>query len=183
MNIRNINMIQLIKILLIGCTVLFLSSSCKNQKEQKYIPRAFEKFISETEIPIRYKQIIPYYGDKRLPVPDFITKDEALKDIELLEYLLKTSYSGFEYWKHQGVDFDFYFEGLRNFALKNDTILIDHFENEWVKILMEIKDGHIGFIGKQKHNAYKHKSVYFSEIIIKETSNGVHQVIASQCWC
>ena len=170
--------IQLAKIISIICCVSF--SSCSTNKEQNEIPNVFEKFILETEIPINNKKVVPYYGNNRLPVPDFITSNEALIDIEYLEYLIKTSYSGFEYWKHQGVDFDNYFEKLKHFALENDTISIENFEKEWVRILAQIKDGHIGFIGKEEHNAYKHKSVYFSEIIVKKTSEGKLQVIDSR---
>jgi len=171
-------LIQLDKIIPIIFFVVLCS--CKNNEENNKVPKVFEKFILETEVPIAYKKVVPYYGENRLSLPDFITSNEALADIECLEYLFRTSYSGFEYWQHQGVDFDCYFKGLKDFILENDTIPIENFEKEFVKILMQIKDGHIGFIGKEKHNAYRHKSVYFSEIIVKEISEGKFQVIDSQ---
>ncbi|HSR17973.1 MAG TPA: hypothetical protein VLM39_07755, partial [Ignavibacteriaceae bacterium] len=158
--------------------LLNLLTSCGQTNNE--VPKEFKKYITQSKIPIEHKEIIPYYGDKKEPVPDFITKKQALEDVETFEYLFTTSYAGLEYWEDQGADFKTYFSGLKSFVNKRDTIFIDEFEDEWTKILNLIRDGHISLIGKKRHDAYKHKSVYYCEIIVEETDDGKFKVIDSQ---
>jgi len=115
-----------------------------------------------------------------LPIPGLLTKKQALEDIELFEYLFKTSYSGYEYWIKLGIDFESYFFQLRDFAEQKDTLTIAEFEREWTKILNLINDGHIGLEGKNGYGAYKHKSVYFCDIVVAETEAGAYKVINSR---
>jgi hypothetical protein len=152
--------------------------SCGQNNEE--VPKEFKKYIAQNKIPIEYKEIIIYYGNQKEPVPDFITKKEALEDIEIFEYLVNTSYSGLEYWSYHGADFKSYFSKLRAFVNQKDTIPIGGFEEEWVKFLDLIRDGHISLIGKKRHDAYEHKSVYYCDIVVEETYKGKFKVIDSR---
>jgi hypothetical protein len=158
--------------------LLITLTSCANN--DKGVPEEFKKYIAQYRTPIDHKEILPYYGDRDMPVPDFLSKKEALEDIDIFEYLINTSYSGFEYWKYQGVNFDSYFSGLRTFVSQKDTISITDFEKEWAKFLKLIRDGHISLIGKNRHYAYQHKSVYYCDIVVEKTDDGQFEVIDSR---
>jgi hypothetical protein len=159
---------------------LLLNTLTSCSQNNKGVPKEFRNYITQSKTPIEYKDIIPFYGEKKDPAPAFITKKEALEDIEMFEYLFKTSYSGFEYWENQGVDFNGYFSGLKSFVNQKDTVSTEQFEDECAKILTLIHDGHISLIGKNRHDAYEHKSVYYCDIIVEETNDGEFMVIHSQ---
>ena len=161
------------------CSVIILDS-CNSSNNYPEIPKEFKSFIIQTTTPIKYKEIVPYHGDKQMPIPDFITEKEALADIEMLEYLINTSYSGLEYWKHKGVDFESYFTNLRDFITEKDTVLTYKFEIELSKILKQIFDGHISFVGTGYNMAYKHKAIYYSDILVEKIYNNLYKVIDSQ---
>jgi hypothetical protein len=160
--------------------MILILNSCGQINKDSEIPKEFKKYIARKKVPIDYKEIIPYYGNQHLPIPDFLTTKEALKDIEMFEYLVNTSYSGLEYWEYQGVNFDSYFSELKAFVKQKDTVFIEEFEKEWSKILNQIRDGHIGFVGKESYYAYKHKSVYFCDIVVEKSDSGKFKVINSQ---
>lgn len=173
---------EIMRLYLLSLVFLLLNilPSCSKKDKPAKIPDKLNQFINCSENPVEYKEIQCDYGKRDLAIPDFITKEEALEDIEVFEYLIKTSYAGYEYWKHRGVDFDSYFSELRVFAEQKETILVDKFEKEWSNILNFISDGHIGLQGKNGYGAYKHKSVYFCDIVVEETEQGKYKVINSQ---
>jgi hypothetical protein len=98
----------------------------------------------------------------------------------MFEYLLSTSYSGFDYWEYKGIDFKSYFANLKNFISKKDTVLTSEFEDELSKILKQIYDGHIALIGSGYNWAYRHKSVYYCDILVEKRDTSVYEVIDSQ---
>jgi len=161
------------------CSVIILVS-CNSINNYPEIPNEFKSFIIQTTTPIKYKEIVPYHGDKKIPIPGSITEKEALADIEMLEYLINTSYSGLEYWKHKGIDFESYFTNLRDFIAEKDTVLSYKFEIQLSKILKQIFDGHISFVGTGYNMAYKHKAVYYSDILVEKTDDNLYKVIDSQ---
>ncbi len=164
----------MITIGLVSC----LFNSC--QRDSSEIPIEFRSIIDQASTPIEYKEIIPFHNDQRQPIPEIISKREALEDIHMFEYLLKTSYSGFEYWEKHGVDFNSFFANLKKFAQANDSVLTYDFEMEITKILQQIRDGHITITGLESHHAYRHKSVYYCDVLLEETSDGTLQVLSSQ---
>ncbi len=113
-------------------------------------------------------------------IPDSLSTVEALEDIEMLEYLISTSYSGFEYWQYKGVNFQSYFEHLKAFVSNTEYVRTTDFENEVARILDQFYDGHISFIGSGYHQAYRHKSVFFSDILVEQTDQGLYRVIDSK---
>ena len=56
----------------------------------------------------------------------------------MFEYLLSTSYSGYEYWKHNGVDFKGYFKTIKALVNDGDFLPTYEFENILSKILKQI---------------------------------------------
>ena len=171
---------QRVCLVLLVFLLLNVLTSCSKKTELAKTPSTLNQYIKCAESPVEYHKILFHYGNMDLPIPDFLTKKEALEDIEVFEYLIKTSYAGYEYWKHQGVDFDLYFSELRSFAEQKDTIPIDEFEKEWSEILSLISDGHIGLQGKNAYGAYKHLTVYFCDIVVAETEQETYKVINSQ---
>ena len=165
-------------VFIISGLIIFNFHSCSNKPQE--IPKEYKAFISQISTPVEYKEIIPSHGGERMPIPDFLTKQQALEDIQMFEYLLSTSYSGFDYWKYKGVDFKSYFMDLKNFISKIDKVPVYEFENEISKFLRQIYDGHISLIGTGYNQAYKHKSVYFCDIIVEKNDDGSFKVIDSQ---
>ncbi|NQV15172.1 hypothetical protein HQ531_06910 [bacterium] len=163
---------------LIGVSLILCS--CNGNISHQDIPEIFQPFISQKTSAVAYKALTLRDGNKSVEIPDSITAMEALIDIEMLEYLISTSYSGFEYWKHRGVDFDAYLKSLRRFVAKNERLNTYDFENQIAKILSQISDGHISFIGTGYHMAYRHKAVYFSDLLVEKTDSDQYLVIDSQ---
>jgi hypothetical protein len=159
------------------CIIIFSFNSCSQNKNYIEIPEDFQGYITNISEHVDYKEIIPSYGTEKENMPSVITKNEAIEDIRMIEYLLTTSYSGFDYWKSKGVDFSSYFANLRDFAGRNDTINVETFENELSKILTGITDGHIAIDGLHYNMGYKHKSIYYCDILVEKTDSGLFKVI------
>lgn len=160
------------------CLIILNFYSC--DKKSQEIPKEFKSIIAQNSISVGYKEIVPFYGGEHLPMPTSITKSEVLEDIQMFEYLLNTSYSGLEYWENRGVDFNSCFADLRDFINEKDTVFTYEFEQELAKILKQIYDGHIALIGSGYNMAYRHKAVYYCDILVEKTNNGLFRVIDSQ---
>ncbi len=179
MNYSNRN--KLLNFLILIFLSITLTSCCQDDKVIN-IPNEFNKYITRNNLDVDYKEIIPYYGINKKSIPAFITKREAIEDIEMFEYLLSTAYAGFEYWEYKGVDFKKYFTGLKKLICEKDTdtVLTYEFERELTKVLKQIYDGHIALIGLRYNHAYRHKAVYYCDILVEKTHNGLLKVIDSQ---
>jgi hypothetical protein len=158
---------------------IFLIFSC--DKKSQFIPEEYKPFISSISTPVEYKEIIPSHGGTPLPMPEILTRQQAMEDIRMFEYLWSTSYSGYEYWKFKGVNFESYFNDLRTYAGQKDSIRSIEFEQQLAGILKQIFDGHIYFTGHGYYQAYRHKSIYFCDILVDKSTSGKYKVIASQC--
>jgi hypothetical protein len=157
--------------------IIFSFDSCGQNSRPIEIPEVFQDFITNTSEPVEYNEIIPAYGTEKEKIPLVITRKEALEDIRIMEYLFSTSYSGFDYWKYKGIDFSSYFADLRNFVSREDTIHVETFEYELAKILKDITDGHIAIDGLHYNMAYKHKSIYYCDVLVEKTNQGLYKVI------
>jgi hypothetical protein len=164
-------------LIIFGTIILNFNSCCKKPQE---IPSEFIDYISQISIPVEYKEIIPCYEEERKPIPEFVTKNQALDDIQMFEYLLTTSYSGFEYWEHRGIDFKSYFAQVKDFISGKDTVYCYEFESELSQILKQIYDGHIALVGTGYNHAYRHKTVYYCDILVEKTDDGLFKVIDSK---
>jgi hypothetical protein len=158
--------------------LIFSFCSC-NGSSQK-VPREFRSFMPRSSHPVEYRETIPFYEDEKLVRPAFLSRMEAMEDIDMFEYLFNTSYSGLEYWEHRGVDFESCFAGLRSSLQKRDTISSYEFERELSTILKRIYDGHIALIGSGYNHAYRHKTIYYCDILVEKTSDGSFKVIDSR---
>ena len=165
--------------ILIACVVALIVA-CNSSQNKPNIPEIFAKYISEVSSPVPYKQLTRNPASDQITAPDSLSTTEALEDIEMLEYLWKTSYSGYEYWKYQGVDFEAYITSLKSWARQSPKMKTLEFEARATAILKEIYDGHISFIGAGYYGAYHHKAVYFTDILVEEMASGEFQVIGSQ---
>jgi hypothetical protein len=149
-------------------------------KDPQDIPAEFTPFIRHVSTPVEYKEILPAPGGEKLPVPVSITGKQALEDLQMFEYLFTTSYSGYDYWQYKGVDFKSVFADIYNFVSAKDTVYSYEFEQQLSKIFKQIHDGHINFTGLGYNHAYRHKSVYYCDIVVEKTSEGKYKVIDSQ---
>ena len=154
----------------------FYSCEAKSQE----VPKEFKSFIPQSSYPVDYREVFSFHGEERMKMPTVISKNEALEDIRMLEYLLTTSYAGFEYWKFKGVDFKSCFADLRKLIKEKDSVRVYEFEKDLSKILKQIYDGHIALIGSRYNHAYRHKTVYFCDILVEKTNNDLLKVIDSK---
>lgn len=153
--------------------------TCSNDKSQGTVPGEFRKHLTHSTSPTKYQEIQPYHGGSKLPIPDSLSRSEVLADIDMYEYLITTAYSGYEYWMTKGVNFDLHIEGMRQFANENSRISSLEFEKELSKILLEIDDGHICFVGHGFNMAYHHKAVFFCDVVVEKSSDNQYVVIGS----
>ncbi len=134
------------------------------------LSRELKQYISNENKKVEYKEILGFwYGNKAKKVPDYISKQQALKDIDMLEYLLETSYSGRKYWGNNGVDFPGTYKKLREFVNKQDEkVSVLEFENMITKSLKGIFDAHFAIKGKKSHLFYSHQDAYFTGILLEK---------------
>lgn len=144
------------------------------------VPKEYRNYITQNSTPVEYQEIIPFHGGERLKIPATITREQALEDLRMFEYLLKTAYAGYDYWKSKGIDFEAYFTGVRDFVSQSDTVATYHFEKELAQIFKQISDGHIALIGDIYNWAYRHQAVYFCDIMVEKSSDSSLKVIDSQ---
>jgi len=152
--------------------------ACDSKMDFLTIPEKYQPYLSQQNAPIEYKALPP--GHDHQEIPDSISKPEALADIEMLEYLITTSYSGYEYWQKMEVDFGAYFTQLKAYANQTLQLSTLEFENTVSAILHQIYDGHISFVGKGYHGAYHHKAVYYTDILVERTGEDQYKVISSK---
>ncbi len=165
---------------IVGLCVFSFFVSCDTRQNEQVIPEIFSKYITQKSTRVPYKQLILSTGAEKEKAPDSISSNAALEDVEMLEYLWKSSYSGYEYWEFHGADFDGYIENLKSWVSQVPMISTLEFENQTTSILKEIYDGHISFVGAGYYGAYRHKSVYFSDVLVEKTDTGEYRVIDSK---
>lgn len=159
--------------------LILLFQSCQLNK-QSDIPQTFLPYITNSSTPVEYIPILPQYDRDRQPMPESISQEAALVDIAMLEYIFNTSYSGYEYWKVKGVNFNQFFNNLRKIVNKQDTINTYFFEKEASKILKQLSDGHIAIEGYGYNYARGHKSVYYCDVIVEKSPENRYKVIDSK---
>lgn len=166
--------------LICACTIVALTS-CGHSGGDDQIPEIYKRYITKAVTPLSYKQLPQETWTAREDVPDSLTSSEILEDIEILEYLWTTSYSGYEYWSAEGVDFDIYIDRLKDWADSSSRFKTQSFEARAVSILDKIYDGHISFVGEGYYAAYRHRAAYFTDILVEKSTTGDYLVIDSKC--
>jgi len=159
---------------------LFLCSVCACGGGPREAPPEFRSFISRISYPVEYREITPFYENGQVERPPLLAKRAALDDVDMFEYLLGTSYSGLEYWERSGVRFEPLLDSLRSALEGRDTIPSDELERGLSAILKRIHDGHIALVGGRYNHAYRHKAVYFCDVLVERTGSGLLRVIDSE---
>jgi hypothetical protein len=168
--------LQLTVFVLSGIISLLLNA-CRIDFQSQAIPEEYKNYIPKNSVPVSYKEIIPFHGGNKLKIPAFITKEQAMEDIDMFEYLFSTSYAGYEYWESKGINFKSFFDEMRNYISDKDTISTYDFEHELSKIFRQIFDGHIALIGDIYNWAYRHKAVYYCDVLVEKSKDGLLKVI------
>ncbi len=176
--IKDMNL-QLTVFIMSGIISLLLNA-CKINFQSQAIPEEYKNYIPKNSVPVSYKEIIPFHGGDKLIIPAFITKEQAMEDIDMFEYLFSTSYAGYEYWESKGINFKSFFDEMRDYISDKDTISTYDFEHELSKIFRQIFDGHIALIGDIYNWAYRHKAVYYCDVLVEKSKNGLLKVIDSK---
>ncbi|NUN08443.1 MAG: hypothetical protein HUU54_04630 [Ignavibacteriaceae bacterium] len=152
----------------------FLLISCRQ------IPNEYKEYLHEYSVPVEYREVFPIHGEGRLKIPEIISREQAKEDVLMMEYLIRTSYAGYEYWITKGVDFNAFYQGIFENLDKNDSVTTYDLEKELSNIFNNIYDGHIALGGRVHNWAYKHKAAYFCDIIVEKENDGTYKVIDSK---
>ena len=99
--------------------------------------------------------------------PDSITAEEALKDADMLAYILENGYSGYHYWMGRGVDFDAAFDSVRALAEGGGMVSVADMEATIAEGLSGIQDGHLRMTGQASHAFLQRKCPYFADVIVE----------------
>jgi len=142
--------------------IIFTLVTCLNVSAQ--IPNA----ETLTGLPKEKCAFLQLPKPQKLSPPDSISSSQLLEDVDILEYLFQTAYSGYYFWKKKGVDFDKISVQLRELALKQEHISTKEIELLIRKGTEGMIDGHLGIHGNFDYSPYKHKDVYFADIVIEK---------------
>ena len=144
------------------------------------------EYIDDLHRPATFMEIPPpYEGD----CPDSISAAELSEDIEFLKYLIEYGYSGYAYWRNNGVDFDSAFDSLETLTRSGDRIALQDFERLIADVFSGIQDGHFSVQGHENHRFINRTNPYFTNVIVELSQsekgesilNGQYLVIQSGC--
>ncbi|MCK5683121.1 hypothetical protein KAJ27_03335 [bacterium] len=140
------------------------------------IPDSLKGYINTLSQKVKFKTIQMLKKEK---CPEIISSNEALIDINMIEYLFETSYSGLDFWKNKGISFQNLYSKLRELARKSNTVKIIDIEKIILAELNPIIDCHLAFKGHRWHRFNKHFDSYFTDLVIEKKNNN-YIVIASE---
>jgi len=169
---------KILSMIIFLCVILFPSAVYAEE-----IPEIFNDYVKCASEATEYKTITKFdLINPQInfePVPDFITKPEALEDLELFAYLWKNAYAGSFYWEKHGIDFAALYKETRRF-IENSSgeIEVLKFERLIADGLKEMRDGHFAIKGKEHFCAFKKFLVLFTDVLL-EKDNQNYVVIAS----
>jgi hypothetical protein len=148
------------------------SGKCQlvDNNKQDSIPEMLRPYISAMTMPCDYKELPDYVVSKP---PIYITKAQALEDIEMVQYLFDNAYSGRDYWENNGIKFEFLTKELKKYVDTCSSNLIDvkTFEDILCNFLSPINDGHTTIVGFKTHELIKWLKPYFAEIVVEKRDN------------
>ncbi len=148
--------------------VLFLITAC----DAREVPEAWRDYVKTLSEPVEIKDLHIPAGAP--PVPETITRAQALEDIEMLAYLFQNGYSGREFYEMRGLDFEKTFRDLgEEISRADESIRVLEFENRIAESLNEIFDGHLGITGHQGHRFYRHQDIYYADILVEKRDGAV----------
>jgi len=142
------------------------------------VPVDLECYIDSIKKEIDY-YIIPDFSFN--PPPLFISKDEALEDVQTLKYIIETGYCGRYYWGNNGVDFEGLYTKLIDFIeVSADSISVKSFENIIIENFTNLNDGHTKLTGFKETEFAKSKHAYFADIVLEQQNNKLVVVQSNQ---
>lgn len=137
----------------------------------------FPPYITNVSTNVGYKDIL--LGDRSKP-RDKITKEQAMEDIEMLEYLLEGGYAGKDYVESKGFSFATLFQVLRDYINQNTSqIDVKSFENRLGSNMQGINDSHLVISGHKTHRFIRRTEAYFSDILLRQVNRDRYEVIDS----
>jgi hypothetical protein len=102
------------------------------------------------------------------PMPQSITRQQALEDVNALAYLIHNAYSGREFFEKRGVDFAGIHEGLRRHITASQGLIeVMDLETLMAEGLSPLFDGHMSLRGHKSHRFYRHQNAYFGDILLR----------------
>lgn len=125
----------------------------------------FKPFVKSLKDTTRF-EVLPPYDNAKPPLS--ITREQALQDIRMLEYIINNAFAGRDYWESRGLDFQLMYQSLRKLASDNSTVSPAAMENEIYRYLSLINDAHTHLVGFQDREMVKNLRPYYSEIVVEK---------------
>ncbi len=136
--------------------------------------KIFADYISEAR-EVEYQPMQTYCGT--------ITKEQALKDIEQLIYIVDNRYCGKDYWERQGIAFSTCYQEIRDFVLNEEEIYISDYCRAIHRAFDRgIVDNHFSFASPLtgRLGYQKQYTAYFADLLVEQRQNKFY-VIKSDC--
>ena len=133
-------------------------------EEESELPEPLADYITDLTCPTTFMDLAPQTDSE---CAYYVTKEEALEDIEMLRYLFENAYSGYEYWENQGVDFSAICDRLIDLTNGSETVSVVTMESILAEGLEDVQDGHLAVSGHQIHRFLNRKNPYFTDVIVE----------------
>lgn len=129
------------------------------------IPKDLQAYIDQMSTSITLMELPDYIAGA---LPEKITKQQALEDVDVLRYLLDNAYSGRHYWQYRGVDFPKGYENLRRYIKNEKTNDIDTraFESQIYQTFIGINDPHTAIIGHETSEFFTRIRQYLARFVV-----------------
>ncbi len=137
-----------------------------------------DKYIIDKSKPTEFIKLTEY---KESQAADFITRYQFFEDIKVIKYIFNNGYSGKDYWSKNGIDFDLMYKKLDELGnTKKSKISVREIECILAESLKNIIDGHLTIFGESTYRFFKHKDVYFADILIEKRDNNYFVIYSKQ---
>lgn len=157
--------------------ILLLSLVVCVMAQAEDIPESLLAYITSLEETVAAPP--PGISNVAALIPQNVSRQQALADVNALAYLMNNAYSGREFFEKQGVNFAQVFDRVRaDVAGSPDPMAVLDLENQMAACLSPLFDGHLSLRGHRSHRFYHHQDAYFSDILLREIE-GQHVVVKS----
>ena len=157
--------------------LVFLYDDDCGSMEPEQVQGPLAPYIGRLSQPTSFMEVFPPSEEE---CPDSITREEALQDIEMLDYLFRNGYSGYDYWSAQGIDFDLICTDLTELAREEEKVSVADMERLIASGLSEVQDGHLGIQGHERHRFLRRTAPFFTDVIVERAAAGSGESPAAQ---
>ncbi len=153
--------------LLCSAAVFFIASCTQKTEEVPDVHKPdWQPSWFEPEHGVEYRKIQTRLSGRQV---NTLSKRQARSDLEMLRYLLETSYAGYEYQKTQrGVDFDSNFQNAFQELDKLPGLRISR--TDMLRLLIPVsrgvQDGHL--MADRAYAPFTHEDYYYSDVIVEK---------------